>query len=91
MQDNISSKQKHTLFLENRETLELSGIKKVGAFNEEEINASCDWGEISIKGSSLHIEVLDLETGALKIRGRITAFIYNDTARVKGLFGRLFS
>ena len=89
MQEN--EKLKHTLFLENREVMELGGIKSVGAFNEEEVNASCDWGDILIKGSSLHIEVLDLETGTLKIRGKISAFVYSEASKTKGFMKRIFS
>ena len=85
------NKIKHTLFMENRQSLELGGIKDVGAFNEEEIAASSDWGEIIVKGSALHVETLDLETGVLKIKGRVTALIYNDVAKTKSFFGRMFS
>lgn len=84
-------KKKHTAFLENRETLEMSGINDIKAFNEEEITAKSDRGNILIKGSDLHIEALDLETGELKVRGKIGAVVYSDVPDVKGLFGRLFS
>ena len=84
-------KKKHTLYGENRELLELGGINDVGAFNEEEISARCDYGGILIKGSNLHIEVLDLETGQLKISGKIGAVVYNDSIAAKGIFGRIFS
>lgn len=84
-------KKKHTLLLENRELLELSGINDVTAFNEEEIVAVCDWGDLMIKGSALHVEVLDLETGGLKITGRVTALVYNEKSQAKGFFKRAFS
>lgn len=84
-------KKKHTLFLENREKLELSGVTDVDSFNEEEINAKCDWGELMIKGSELQVDVLDLEVGTLKINGKITALVYNDKIAGKGFFGRMLS
>lgn len=84
-------KKKHTLFLENREHLELSGINDVTAFNEEEIVAVCDWGDLMIKGAGLHVEVLDLETGELKITGKVTALLYNERIQSKGFFKRVFS
>lgn len=90
MQDSFD-KKRHTLLAENRETLELTGINDVDSFNEEEINASCDWGDILIKGSELIVEVLDLENGILKIRGKITALVYNEKTQQKGFFGRVFS
>jgi sporulation protein YabP len=84
-------KKNHTLTLQNREVLELSGISDVTAFNEEEIVATCDWGDIMIKGSSLHVEILDLETGELKIVGKVAALVYNDRIQPKGFFKRVFS
>ncbi len=85
------SKAKHILIMENRERLELEGIKAVDAFNEEVINASTDWGDLLIKGSELHIDVLDLETGIVKIKGNIGAVAYSDRSVAKGLFKRAFS
>lgn len=84
-------KQKHTMVSENRELLELGGITDVGAFNEEEIAAVCDYGTILIKGLKLHIEALDLESGQLKISGKIGAIVYNDASPAKGFFKRVFS
>ena len=82
---------RHTLKLENRETLEISGIKDVGAFNEEQVNAVSSYGDIIIKGSSLHVDELNLDSGVLKISGKIEAFVYNDKINAKSFFGRLFS
>jgi sporulation protein YabP len=90
MPDSFENK-KHTLMLENRELLELSGINDVTAFNEEEIIAVCDFGDLMIKGTSLHVEVLDLQTGELKITGKIIALVYNEKTQVKSLFRRAFS
>ena len=84
-------KKKHTASCENRETLEMSGINDVNAFNEEEVTAASDWGDIIIKGSALQVETLDLESGVLKVRGRISAIIYNDKTVVKGFLKRAFS
>ena len=90
MQDSFD-KKKHTLYLENRSTLQLEGINDVDAFNEEEITASCDWGDILIKGASLHVETLDLESGLLKISGTVSALVYHDRTAAKGLLKKVFS
>ncbi len=81
----------HTLTLENREVLELSGIKDVDAFNEDEIIAKSSMGDIIIKGSALHVDELNLETGRLKVSGKIGAFVYNDKPTAKGFWGKVFS
>jgi sporulation protein YabP len=82
---------KHNLLMENREILEITGVKDVQSFNEEEITAITDWGDLLIKGDKLHVEVLDLQTGDLKIAGNISALVYSDNTPVKGFFKRAFS
>lgn len=89
--DNTFDKANHALTLTNRESLEMGGIKDVTSFNEEEITAQSDYGNIIIKGSALHIDTLDLDSGALTVHGKITAIIYNDAVQVKGFFRRLMS
>ncbi|MBQ9530788.1 MAG: sporulation protein YabP [Eubacterium sp.] len=90
MQDNFE-KKKHTLSAVNREEVDLTGINDVSSFNEEEINAACDLGNVLIKGSHLLVETLDLDNGILKVSGRITAIVYSDKSDAKKLFGKLFS
>ena len=84
-------RSEHSLKMENREKLELTGINDVGAFNEEQIAASSSCGDIIIKGSGLHVDELNLETGSLKISGKVGAFVYNDRNVAKGFLGKLFS
>ena len=84
-------KKKHSVSLINREELALDGVSDVGAFNEQEVNAVTDWGDILIRGSDLHIEALDLETGVLRIKGHISAIVYNDRIVSKGILRRLLS
>lgn len=83
--------KRHSVSIDNRESMELSGIKDVPAFNEEEVLMSSDCGEVVVKGSGLKLEGLDLDSGIVKINGKITALIYNDKVQVKGFFKRAFS
>ena len=85
------NRTKHSLTLENRELMSITGIKDVGAFNDEEINASSDCGDIIIKGSALHVDELNLESGILKVSGKISAFVYNDKISGKGFWGKVFA
>ena len=41
---------RHTLLMENRNVLELTGISDVESFNEEEITADSSCGNIVIRG-----------------------------------------
>lgn len=90
MQDNFERKN-HALTLENRNQLSMTGVSDVKSFNEEEINAKTDYGELLIKGTNLHVEVLDLDTGALTISGSVMALVYNDKVESKGGFRRFFA
>lgn len=85
------SRKKHTLFIANRESAEISGVTDVDSFNEEEIRAMSDYGELIIKGSSLQVETLELETGKLVISGNVAAVIYTDKTADKGFLKRMFS
>ena len=81
----------HSISIQNRESVEMTGISDVASFNEEEVNASCEGGNILIKGSHLLVETLDLDNGILRVNGRITAVVYSEKSSAKKLFGRIFS
>ena len=42
--------------LEDRSVLQVSGVKDVDSFDEQTVVAYTDLGELTIKGTSLHIE-----------------------------------
>lgn len=88
---NEFDKKKHSLCIENREALELTGAIDVPSFNENDIYVVTDFGNIEIKGYDLKLEALDLDSGIVKICGKICAVIYNDQTKVKGIFKRMIS
>ena len=90
MSDDFNRK-KHTLFIANRENAELTGITDVDSFNEEEIRALTDYGEVMIKGSALQVETLETENGVLKISGNVDAVVYTNNKPAKSFFKRVFS
>ena len=90
MENNFENKN-HSVSIQNRESIQLTGIKEVSSFNEDEVNAASDCGSILIKGSHLLVEELDLENGVLKVGGRITAVIYIEKNNSKKFLGKMFS
>lgn len=88
---NEFEKRKHSVNIENRESIELSGVVDVPAFNEEEANIVTDYGNIILKGSGMKLDALDLDAGIVKIFGKITALVYNEQSEVKSIFKRMFS
>ena len=86
----MDNSAQHTVTVTDRESVVLTAIKDVDAFNEQEILAVCDLGEISIKGELLHIEELSLESGFMSVSGKITAIMYSEKLSQSSVFKKLF-
>lgn len=86
----MENETQHILTLTNRQKLSLTGISDVDAFNEQEITAVCESGELIIKGELLHIEELNLETGILNVSGKISSLSYVEKCTSTSLIKRLF-
>lgn len=85
-------KKPHSLSLENRNGLKLTGVVDVGAFDEETVKAYTDYGCLTISGAELHIGELSIDSGLLEVTGEITALVYSSESRKNGnLFKRIFS
>lgn len=75
----------HSLMLDNRAKLSLTGAEDVSGFNEETICVKTTCGTLIIKGEKLHIDKLNLETGDVSVDGQINALQYltNNNSRSK--------
>ena len=73
----------HSLILENRSRLELTGVTDVDRFDEQEIALFTQHGELTIRGSGLHINEMSVGSGKLSVEGEVTALIYGDKDRKK--------
>lgn len=89
MQDNTAV-HNHTLTLDNRESLSLTGVTDVPGFDEETISVRTSLGSLIIKGEALHINRLSLETGEVSVDGRINSLQYLGDTRQKGIVSRIF-
>ncbi|MDR0883774.1 MAG: sporulation protein YabP [Oscillospiraceae bacterium] len=87
-----ASAMPHTLMLENRELLRLTGVSDVDSFDEQAISVFTDLGELTIRGSGLHINKLSLESGELVVEGHVDALLYADNGRQQsgGFFSKMF-
>lgn len=85
---------KHELILIDREQLQVTGVKDVESFDNEEFLLSTEFGYLNVRGENLHIRNLDLEQGIVAIEGIIIDMGYlNDgysTEKAKGFFSKLF-
>ncbi len=81
--------KKHTLMLDNRSKLMITGAQDVNGFNEETVSVQTADGTLVIKGSGLHIEKLNLDTGDVCIEGKVSAMQYIGSAS-KSKLSKLF-
>lgn len=88
MSENIVKKP-HTLMLDNRSLLSLSGVEDVVGFDDQTINIRLSDSSLVVKGSSLHISKLSLDTGDVVIDGVISSLQYLGTSN-KSLRSKLF-
>lgn len=82
--------RKHTIMLDNRGKLVMTGAEDVNGFNEETISVKTSCGALIIKGEKLHIDKLNLETGDISIDGRINALQYLGNDSSKSRLSKLF-
>lgn len=78
----------HQLILQDRKSLEMTGVSDVESFDDTIVIARTPLGELTVKGRDLHVRQLDLESGSLALDGQIDALTYNDISK-GGFLGRL--
>lgn len=87
-------KLSHRLVLDQRSRGQVSGVKDVKSFDERLILLATDYGQITVKGEELHVNLLDLEKGEVELSGRVDSILYTEKGSLgrKGdtLAGRLF-
>ncbi len=81
----------HSAILEDRRSLSLSGVTDVDSFDENEISLYTSLGELVIRGKSLHVDSMNVDTGDMQIDGDIRSLVYGDKERKKklGVWGKL--
>lgn len=81
----------HNLILEDRRLLTVSGVSDVDSFDEQTVVVFTDMGELTVRGTGLHINKLSVEIGELLIEGKISSLYYSEeTQKSSGFFGKVF-
>lgn len=89
MQETVINKS-HTVTIDNRENLILSGVTDVSGFDEQTVSLQTPLGNLIVKGEALHINKLSLESGEVSIDGKINSLQYLGDTRQKGFVSKLF-
>ena len=80
----------HSLHLEGRNQLKLTGVEDVTGFDESLIVLTTAQGDLSIRGQELHIDRIDLDSGELEVRGHVQELSYEEPSHSGGFWSRLF-
>ena len=79
------------VIIENRNRLNISGVKDVLEFDDETILLLSHLGKMTIKGETLHITAFNNETGDLTATGKVHAVVYmSDEKNLGGFISRMF-
>lgn len=82
--------KRHSLSLEGRNRLSISGVEDVSGFDESLVVLSTAQGDLNVRGQELHIERIDLDVGELELHGHIQELSYDEPGRSGSFWSRLF-
>lgn len=81
---------KHTIMLEERCSMTLTGVKEVTAFSDNSVVLVTTAGGFTIGGKGLSISRLNTDTGELFVSGEVSLMKYAAPKRRGGLLEGLF-
>lgn len=76
----------HAFSLSDRARADISGVRQVLSFDENEVSLLTDAGELLLSGEGLHVTHLLLDEGKLSVEGKVDGVNYTDRPRRRGLF-----
>ena len=82
----------HNLIMENRAKLRLTGVIDIHSFDDELVLIETQMGILTVKGTELKMNKLNLENNELVVEGKISALVYSDTESIKKgkMLGKIF-
>lgn len=84
----------HSITLNERKNIVISGVKKIESFDKEEFLLETNMGFIIIKGKELEIVKLDTYQGVVSIKGTFNSLNYMESVNKKekeeSIFSKLF-
>ena len=83
----------HTLTLENRQSVKMTGVQDIKSFDEKELLLFTEAGKLWIRGEQLHVKRLNLEKGEADLEGKVDSLTYlskNTDKKEESLLKRMF-
>ncbi len=100
LNDNHLSSQRvsegsHDIIMRGRKLLDISGVKLVESFDNEEFLLETVMGYLAIRGENLQMKNLDVDRGIVSIQGKVSDISYLDNHaksgdKSKGFISKLF-
>ena len=75
--ENRLEEPRGNIILENRKKLTLTGVEEVISFDDEKILLNTKLGFLTIKGSELKMNKLDVQNGDVIIVGNLCSIVYS--------------
>mgnify|MGYP002152489049 CR=1 FL=1 len=92
--DKVENSLTHSISVNDRKNLVISGVKKIESFDSEEFLLETVMGFLIVKGDNLEIVRLDTYQGNVTIKGRFSNLAYIEEVggktKEEGVFNRLF-
>jgi len=88
-----SNMVEHDVIMKGRKLLDITGVKQVESFDNEEFILETVMGFLSIRGQNLQMKNLDVEKGIVSIKGKVFDLVYVDDQsgdKAKGFFSKIF-
>lgn len=81
---NKTNTQEHDVIMRGRRLLDITGVKQVESFDNEEFLLETVMGFLAIRGQNLQMKNLDVDKGIVSIKGRyLTLFILTIRMEIK--------
>ena len=89
-QENRINPTPHNVIMENRKTLSVSGVTDVESFDEQTVVLYTAMGQLTIRGTQLHLERLNTDAGDVGVTGNIYGLLYTNDSEKGGFLSRIF-
>lgn len=80
----------HSISMENRCRLDVSGVEDVESFDEAMIIMKTTQGDLIVRGSGLHIGKISLDVGQMSVEGTISELGYEEKPQSRSFWQRVF-
>lgn len=83
----------HQVIIKGRQSIDITGVKEIDSFDNEEFLLQTNMGYLVIRGQQLQLKNLNVTNGQVEIKGRVDDLTYVDEGQAetaKGFFSKLF-